>query len=65
MQYDTRQRLRALVRFYHRYARHLAGIVFPDPRDQELRDRGLELEWRLRVRRREISTSPTIGGNGS
>lgn len=36
-----------------RLAAYLDGQRWPDPRDQELRDRGVELHYRARVRHRE------------
>ena len=48
------QRITGLVRYWFRYGQALQGTTFPDPRDQELRDRGIELDWRLNVRRQEM-----------
>ncbi len=47
--YAAWQRARCLARYYARHALYLVGKVLPDPRDQELRDRGWELEWRRRL----------------
>ena len=43
------KRVRCLSRYYTQRALYLAGNVLPDLRDQDLRDRGAELEWRRKV----------------
>ena len=56
----TRNR-RAVADWLRRMADHAEGKMFPDPRDQELRDRGWELRWRFGVIRRERrATDQTI-----
>lgn len=52
LSYQEAQARRSLAEYHHRLARHIDGGHFPDPRDQELRDRGVELGWRFAVARR-------------
>lgn len=37
------------------------GVRFPDPRDQELKDLGATIDWRLAVRRREMEREAVRG----
>jgi hypothetical protein len=53
MTYVARQRERSLAAYYRRLSKHLSGCECVDARDQELRDRGTELRWRVRVLRNE------------
>lgn len=51
--YRAHQSRIVTARYLARRARWLLGETFPDPRDQELRDREVELVWRARVKRIE------------
>lgn len=42
-------------RWLHRRDTHWLGRIFPDPRNQEQRDLGVELVWLSRVRRNEAA----------
>lgn len=45
----------AFSNWLRRLAAYKQGLAAPDPRDQELQDRGTELRWRARVARRSLS----------
>lgn len=51
--YRAHQSRIALAQYLGRRRAHLLGAEFPDPRDQDLRDREVELVWRAGVRRLE------------
>jgi hypothetical protein len=51
--YDTHRNRQSLARYYFRRAEHFAGRRFPDGRNDELKDLGAVLEWRVRVLRNE------------
>lgn len=52
MALDDRQ-MSCLTRWLFRMAQYKRGRTFPDGRDAELRAKGFELEWRVRVVRNE------------
>lgn len=52
--YAKRRRDEKLAEHYYRCGDYLLGTDFPDARDRELVDRGAEIEYRVRVRRREM-----------
>jgi hypothetical protein len=49
LSYTAWQNLCHLIRYYFAVANYLAGFKPPDPRDQNLKDLGAELEWRVSV----------------
>jgi hypothetical protein len=52
--------VKALAAWLHRKAEYLLGPDRPDPRDQALKDRGADLEWRARIARRRLEKA--VGG---
>lgn len=53
--YAQFQLVRSRAAWMRRQADALEGRVFPDPRNQEQRDLGAELEWRQSVARHAIA----------
>jgi len=49
MNYLQQRNRDSLSRYYRRLAAHIGGQPTPDPRDQDLQDRGVEVIWRARV----------------
>ena len=53
--YHAEQQRQSLRAYYQRVGQYVVGEQFSDPRNQDQLDRGIELQWRTNVLRREIA----------